>query len=238
MQMIKAVFFDLDGTLLPLDENKFLELYFKLICRRMAPKGYEPEQLVKVIWEGTKRMYQNDGSKTNETVFWETFLEFYGKDKCLDKEYLDAFYSEEFLQTKAACAPNPLAKEIIAFCNNNKLITVLSTNPIFPAIGTQNRMGFVDLKPTDFALFTAYENSCYCKPNPKYFIALLNKFNLKPEEVIVFGNNTYEDGECALACGIKCYLVGDYIINHPKATHVFEHLNMDEVISVIQKHMQ
>ena len=58
--MLKAVFFDLDGTLLPLDEYLFIKIYFKLLCERLAPLGYEPEKLVKVIWGGTKKMYQND----------------------------------------------------------------------------------------------------------------------------------------------------------------------------------
>lgn len=237
MIMLKAVFFDLDGTLLPLNEEKFLELYFKLICKRMAPLGYIPEELVKVIWAGTKNMYLNDGSKTNEEVFWQEFERHYGKDKLVDKAFLDGFYSEEFLLTKNACAPNPLAKEIVKFCKDNNLITVLSTNPIFPAVGTKNRMGFVGLEPSDFDMFTAYENSSFCKPNPKYFLVLLEKYNLKPEEVIVFGNNTYEDGECALCCNMKCYLVGDYVINHPKAVHTFEHIKMEEVIPTIKKHL-
>ena len=87
MIMLKAVFFDLDGTLLPLNEEKFLELYFKLICKRMAPLGYVSEELVKVIWAGTKNMYLNDGSKTNEEVFWQEFERHYGKDKLVDKAF-------------------------------------------------------------------------------------------------------------------------------------------------------
>jgi FMN phosphatase YigB (HAD superfamily) len=54
-------------------------------------------------------------------------------------------------------------------------------------------MSFNDLYEDDFDYITSYENSNYTKPNPMYFQILLDEFNLKPEEVILFGNNEYED---------------------------------------------
>lgn len=236
--MLKAVFFDLDGTLLPLDEDLFIKIYFKLLCKRLAPVGYESEKLVKVIWAGTKKMYQNDGSVNNETAFWNNFIECYGEDKIKDKPFVDDFYVNEFKEVKSSCKENPYAKEIVNFCKENNLKVILSTNPLFPKNGTLTRMSFIDLVEDDFEYITTYENSSYCKPNPKYFLDLLNKFNLKPEEVILFGNNTYEDGDCSYACGIKCYMVGDYIINHEKAIHEYEHIAMDEVINTIKKHIK
>ena len=47
--MLKAVLFDLDGTLLPMDQDAFVEGYFGLLARKMIPYGYEPEKLVKAI---------------------------------------------------------------------------------------------------------------------------------------------------------------------------------------------
>ena len=236
--MIKAVFFDLDGTLLPLDEKKFIDVYFKLLCRRMVDYGFEPNLLSKVIWEGTMAMFKNDGSVSNEEVFWDLFEKYYGKEKRLNKEIFDEFYTNEFKQVKVCCEENEKAKNIIDFCHKNNLITVLSTNPLFPRPGTLTRMSFIGLKEEDFDYVTTYENSRYCKPNPKYFIELLNKYNLKPEEVIVFGNNTLEDGECSLACGMKCYIVGDkYVIEHEKTIHEFERISMDDIITKIEENL-
>ena len=44
-----------------------------------------------------------------------------------------------------------------------------------------------------------------------------------------------KDGECSYACGIKCYMVGDYLINHPKAKHTFIHISMNQVIDTIKR---
>ena len=235
--MLKAVFFDLDGTLLPLNEEEFTKIYFGLLSKRMIPLGYEPEELTSVIWVGTKAMYKNDGIKTNEEVFWDVFKSHYGIEKMKDKEYLDEFYTNEFRKTKESCEENPLAKDIISFCKDNNLLVVLSTNPIFPKSGTMTRMSYIGLKEEDFDYVTYYENSSYCKPNPMYFKKLLNKFNLKPEEVIVFGNNTYEDGECAKLCGIECFMVGNYVINSSKTNAQFEHILMEKVIDKIKEYL-
>lgn len=235
--MIKAILFDLDGTLLPMNEETFIPKYLKLLSERMEPKGYNKEDFIKVLWSGTKKMYLNDGSKTNEEVFWDEFSSFFGKDALKDKKYIDEFYTNEFLQTKNVCKSNPLAKQIVKFVKDNNLLCILSTNPLFPRVATKSRMGFVGLEESDFHYYSYYENSKYTKPNPMYFKDILDKFNLKPEEVILFGNNTYEDGECALKLGIKTYLVKGYIIYSPKATHTFKEIEMKDVIPTIKSYL-
>ena len=234
--MLKAIFFDLDGTLLPLNEDLFIKVYFRELAKKLYPLGYESNKLIDVIWKGTILMMQNDGSKTNEEVFWSYFKERYGEEKLNDKEYIDSFYTNEFKETIKVCKENPYVKDILKFCKDNNLITILSTNPIFPKQGTLTRMSYIGLNESDFDYVTTYEDSRYCKPNPMYFKTLLEKFNLQPEEVLVFGNNTYEDGDCSKACDIKCYMVGDFIIKSDKAKYHYEHINMDEVISTIRQY--
>lgn len=40
--MIKVALFDLDGTLLPMDQDAFTRGYFNLLAKKLAPHGYEP----------------------------------------------------------------------------------------------------------------------------------------------------------------------------------------------------
>lgn len=53
---IKAVLFDLDGTLLPMDQDEFVKAYFGLLAKRLAPLGYEVEKLYQVLWKGVAAM--------------------------------------------------------------------------------------------------------------------------------------------------------------------------------------
>lgn len=232
--MLKAVFFDLDETLLPLDENKFVKVYFKLLYDKVKHLGYfEEASFFEDIMIGVKLMMKNDGSKTNEEVFWHYFIERYGTRIIKDKPLFDDFYVNEFKKLKIVCDENLLAKEIVKYVKSENLKCILSTNPIFPIAGTRTRMSFVGLNDSDFDYITAYENSSFSKPNPKYFEILLNKFNLKPNEVILFGNNVTEDYECAKSAGINCFLVGNYIIGDLKKE--INHIKMNEIIPVIKK---
>ena len=63
---LTTILFDLDGTLLPIDNDAFTKGYFKLLAVKLAPHGYEPKQLVDAIWAGTAAMVKNDGTKSNE----------------------------------------------------------------------------------------------------------------------------------------------------------------------------
>lgn len=40
---INTVLFDLDGTLLPMDQELFTQCYFKLLAQTLAPRGYAPQ---------------------------------------------------------------------------------------------------------------------------------------------------------------------------------------------------
>ena len=72
---ITTILFDLDGTLLPMDNEEFTREYFKLLCRRLVPLGYDSKALVDGVWAGTYAMVKNDGSCTNEKAFWNKFAE-------------------------------------------------------------------------------------------------------------------------------------------------------------------
>ena len=235
--MLKAIFFDLDGTLLPFNEDDFIKLYFHLLSEKVCTYGYEKEALIKHVWAGTKLMYQNNGEKSNEQVFWDYFSSIYGEKALNDKPYFDAFYINEFKQVKQICKENIEVRKIIDEIKALDLKIILSTNPLFPYQGTLTRCSFVGLKEDDFDFITAYENSSYCKPNPKYYASILEKFNLKADEVILFGNNDFEDGIAQKALGIKTYMVGDYIIHNQEHGIDLPHIKFNEIIDIIKQHL-
>lgn len=67
---------------------------------------------------------------------------------------------------------------------------------------------------------------------------ILNHFHLEPQEVLLFRNNTYEDGECALVAHIKCYLVGDYIIESTHSTYHFFKLKTTDIIPLLKTYIK
>ena len=87
----KTILFDLDGTLLPMDQDAFTRGYFKLLAQKLAPHGYDPAALVDNIWAGTAAMVGNDGKRTNEAAFWDRFDALYGEQVREDIPLFDAF---------------------------------------------------------------------------------------------------------------------------------------------------
>lgn len=209
---LTTVLFDLDGTLLPMDQEQFVKAYFGLLAKKLAGHGYVPEELVKAIWDGTAAMVKNTGGKTNEEAFWENFAGRYGEEVKKDIPLFDEFYHNEFNGAQTACGFDPDAAKAIAEIRKMGLRVALATNPIFPAIATQNRIRWAGLTPDDFELYTTYENSRYCKPNPDYYREILDKLNVMPEECLMVGNDVTED-MVAQTLGMKVFLMPKCIIN-------------------------
>lgn len=209
---ITTVLFDLDGTLLPMDLEVFVKDYLGRIAAKLAPHGYDPNQLVDTIWRGTGAMVMNDGSKSNEEAFWALAVAVHGDQIVKDKHLFDRFYEEDFDKIKAVCGHHPAAARIVHRLKERGFRVVLATNPIFPARATQWRIQWAGLKPEDFALYTTYENSRYCKPNLNYYRDILKQLNLKPEECLMVGNDVGED-MVARELGMQVFLLTDCLIN-------------------------
>ena len=83
--MIRAVLFDLDATLLPMDQDEFTKGYFRLLAAKLLPQGYDKDALVAGIWHGTAAMVENDGSCSNEEAFWKDFGKTFGENALKDR---------------------------------------------------------------------------------------------------------------------------------------------------------
>jgi phosphoglycolate phosphatase-like HAD superfamily hydrolase len=51
---MNTIIFDLDGTLLPMNQDKFFKEYFRALAKNMSVHGYQPEELIKISMAGNK----------------------------------------------------------------------------------------------------------------------------------------------------------------------------------------
>ncbi len=208
----QAILFDMDGTLLPMDNDEFTRGYFGLLTRAVSCHGYTKETLIPAMWKGVEAMVKNDGSKTNEDRFWEVFSGIFGKEAYNHIPTFDAFYRTDFHKAKAFTQPTELARRAVTAAREKTDKVVVATNPLFPACAIEARLSWVDLYEKDFDLITTYENSHFCKPNPKYYLEICQKLRLDPKKCLMVGNNTREDVWAAGAAGMDTYLVTDCLI--------------------------
>jgi FMN phosphatase YigB (HAD superfamily) len=231
---IRYILFDLDGTLLPMDQDVFIKAYFSRLAAKLAPHGYDPEKLIKAIWGGTAAMVKNDGSVTNEDAFWNYFCTVFGENARKDEPIFADFYQTEFQQVQQSCGFDPRAAETIAKLKDMGYTLVLATNPIFPAVATESRMIWAGLDRANFVLYTTYENSRHCKPNPDYYRDILAQIGAMPEECLMVGNDVTED-MIAASLGMKVFLLTDCLINkHNQDMGCYPHGSFDVLMEFIQ----
>lgn len=235
---IKAVLFDLDGTLLPMDQDLFIKEYFRTLAQKLSVYGYEPKKLVKNVWQCTLAMIKNDGSVPNEKVFWNCFEKIYGNKIHDDMQYFDDFYEHDFDKIQQVCEFNPKAKQTVSMLQKAPVTLILATNPIFPAVATKARIKWAGLQPDDFALYTTYENINYCKPNLSYYKEILSRFELLPEECIMVGNDVDED-MVAQKLGINVFLLTDCIINKNNTDiSIYPNSSFDELQAFLAQNIE
>ena len=209
---ITTVLFDLDGTLLPMDQEEFTKGYFSLLVKKAAPRGYEPKKLIDAVWSGTAEMVKNDGSMSNEKAFWKRFAEIYGEKALEDYPMFEDFYENEFNGAKDCCGFNPKAAETVRRIKKAGYRVALATNPIFPSVATENRIRWAGLEPDEFELYTTYENMTRSKPNPAYYTDVAKMLGVEPEECLMVGNDVTED-TAAQKVGMSVFLLTDCLIN-------------------------
>lgn len=209
----EGIFFDLDGTLLPMDNDEFTRGYLHCLAEAVAPLGYREDALIPAMWKGVASMVKGDGSRSNFTAFWETFSSLLGDDCYEHIPYFDSFYKNDFHKCIRFTSPAPeLARQAVTLARSKAPVVVLATNPMFPRVAVDARLDWAGLNAEDFHHITDYENSGTCKPNPAYYLEITKKLSLDPKKCLMIGNNAQEDIEAAQAAGLDTFLLEDCLI--------------------------
>ena len=208
MSNFTTLLFDLDGTLLPLDNDHSTKGYFKHLVPLLAHL-LPPEKFVEQLWKSTEAMVRsNDPERTNEEVFKADFLAAVGGKEEDYWPIVEEFYAGKFGELIELSSPTPLAREICQVALDKGYRLVLATNPLFPRTATQHRMRWANVEDIPFELVTTYENSHFCKPNPNYYKEIVQKIGVAPEACMMIGNDAYED-LIAGTLGMTTYWVTD-----------------------------
>lgn len=208
----QLVFFDLDGTLLPMDPREFIQEYFARLGAYAAGIGLDPERFGTALNGGVRAMATDRTDRMNDEVFWESFHELYGEANPAIDARIGEFYDTVFPHIGDGFVPDPNAARAIGALRAKGYPIFLTTMPLFPLPGVEWRCRWAGVDPAAFARITTYDNSFAVKPDLRYYRQNLEIAGCAPEEVLMVGNNTRED-LAAMELGCDGYLVTDQLID-------------------------
>lgn len=207
----KAIFFDLDGTLLPIDMDHFLNHYFSGLETFSAAKGYDPKRFVQALLAGTKSMMESRGGY-NCDRYWDTFCALMQVSQREIEPIVNEYYETSFDEIGRMITPDPAAAEAVGILRDKGYTLYLTTMPLFPRVAVEKRLSWAGCSADAFEHITSYENSTSTKPHHLYYQENIYRTGLDPESILMVGNNTRED-MVAMELGLDGYLVTDWLLD-------------------------
>lgn len=196
---VRAILFDLDGTLLDNDMDVFLPHYFRMLSARVAHL-MPADAFMAHLMRSTELMLANDGRATNQDVFDAAFFPLAGHSREELEPLFQGFYADDFAALRQYTRCKPEAPQVVQQAFDLGLDVVIATNPLFPATAVEWRLEWAGVAGFPYHLVTSYENSRAAKPNLRYFQGILETIGQPADAALVVGDEDMDMVAGHLGC--------------------------------------
>lgn len=204
---------DLDCTLLPMDQDLYIQKYVTEVAKLFYENGYDGKSIAKATMKASTMMLKNDGSKTNEAAFELGFRELLQDKTDAVLQIFPQVYGDRYESIKEVSTPNPYAKQIVNLMREKAQYIVVATQPMFPLEAVARRLNWTGLDISTFDYATTYDKSTFCKPSTGYYQEIMDKFGATSDNTVMIGNDVNEDILPCQKLGIETFLIEDGLIN-------------------------
>ena len=213
INMKKLIMTDLDCTLLPMDQDAYIQIYVNSIAKLFYEHGFDGKKIAKATMQSAYDMGKNDGSRTNKEVFEEAFKAMVGENAQQAIDLFPKVYEEPYDAIKEVTKVNEYAHEIAKLMREKAEFVVVATQPMFPLEAVKKRLSWTNLSHDMFDDITVYDNCTFSKPSTGYYKEIMDKFGADPSNTVMFGNDVNEDILPCKELGVETFLLTDGLIN-------------------------
>ncbi len=204
LKSIKAILFDLDGTLINVDLKKLIPNYMKLLSEKFK-HIIRPSKFISLLLEASNRIDQNDGGVTNEKIFEKVFFPLNGRSRKDVDPLFDEFYEKDFVKLKVHTEVKHEARSVMSKVFEQGYDVVIATTPIIPLTAIKQRLDWAGVGDFNYAFITTIENMHANKPHEKYYAQIFNTLKVKPNNCLMVGDENKD--MLAKEYGCLTYLV-------------------------------
>lgn len=230
--MKKLIMTDLDCTLLPMDQDAYINKYVNEVAKLFYERGFDGKEIAKATMKASYAMMKNDGSKLNSDAFEEAFRTLVSEKAQEAINIFPEVYGDRYNVIKEVTSVNPYAQEIVSLMREKSEFIVVATQPMFPVEAVEKRLSWTNLKAQQFDYITVYDNSSFSKPSTGYYKEIMDKFGASPSNTVMIGNDVNEDILPCEQLGIDTFLLEDGLIN--AQGHEISHLRKGDYLDLIE----
>lgn len=213
--MIKAVFFDMDDTLLRINLSPFLMSYYQRMSKLIA--SIAEKSWIPILNDLTQSLFEvSNENRTDEYTNAELLVRAFKErtDIPLDDpviadalHFFDQYMVDKLNTSLINAYPRPGAHAALGRVKDLGLRCVLATNPSFSEACIRTRMRWAGIDTFAFDYITYLENSYRMKPCKRYYEDIAHTLSLELDECVMVGNDPFADF-CSPAAGIQTIYVG------------------------------
>lgn len=204
LKNVKAILFDLDGTLINVDLKKFIPNYMQLLSEKFK-HIIRPSKFISLLLEASNRIDQNDGKVLNEDIFEQVFFPLNGYSREEVNPLLDDFYENDFIKLRIHTEIKPEARFVVSKAFEKGYEVVIATTPVIPLTAIQQRLEWASVGDFDYRFITSIENMRANKPHESYYTQIFDVLRLKSNECLMVGDENKD--MLAAKFGCLTYLV-------------------------------
>ncbi len=187
-----AVLFDLDGTLLDIDGEGFLDAYVEALTAAWGTA--DTDAFRRAVMAAAVPIFAPHPSATNGEVFRAHLAEHLGIETHEVRRRIAEYHSRGLQALRYPARQLPEARRCIRRCLDLGLRVAVATTPIYMPEVVRLRLRWAGLEDIPWDLVTHSENMRRCKPDAGYFAEAAALLRLPPGACVMVGDDPLQDG--------------------------------------------